>query len=793
LATTTTEVPAAERQFDGEQAGRTPSGIQGIAPAEGVQLLGPVHGTGYRKNVALVRRHDGQMVQLGPLLYALLECAADGAHDGASLAREMSVHLGRTITEQHVTRLIQKLAAQGLLAGTEHEAPPRRNPLLALRWKVLVTNPRVTRWACAPFTFLFRPYLMWPSIAAFGVVFWFVLFEKGVAAATAQAFNHPSLLLLVFGVAVVSAGIHELGHAAACRYDGATPGGMGMGLYLVWPAFYTDVTDAYRLPRRSRLRVDLAGLYFNALVADVTMVVWLFVRTDALLLIVALQILQMVKQLSPLIRADGYHILSDATGVPDLFAHLGPTLRRLLPWRRREPSALTGWARFLVTAWVLIIVPVMASLALAAVMLLPRLVTSAWDSGRHVVQNMPHLLASADVVGVLASLLRLLALLLPVLGSALIAQRIVRGSAKKVGQWTDGRPVRRRGVQVAGALLAGVLIWAWWPSGQYQPVRANEVGTLTSMVQALGRTGGSVPPSSSAPAPLPPGTYLAESMVPVAGASKADPALFVVAGSGGHPATAIVANSSSAPGASATGPGDKPVSTTGTGFPYVITSGNAKTSATATGTKNGGATYDVAYSLVTVSGGQAVTPTNSASATGKCQACTTVAVSFQVVLIVGQSNVIAPVNEATALNSNCPACTTTALADQMVVTLKAAPSDRVEHQLEQILKELNVLPLLGVQGTPAAVAAVVNGVQQQVETVLNNSGLLAAPLSTTTTSTTGTPGRGTGSSGTSAGAGANTGATGAGGSTSATSTTLPASTTTTTTAATTTTTTPPSG
>jgi hypothetical protein len=129
----------------------------------------------------------------------------------------------------------------------------------------------------------------------------------------------------------------------------------------------------------------------------------------------------------------------------------------------------------------------------------------------------------------------------------------------------------------------------------------------------------------------------------------------------------------------------------------------------------------------------------------------------------------------------------------MVVTLKAAPSDRVERQLEQILKELNVLPLLGVQGTPAAVAAVVNGVQQQVETVLNNSGLLAVPLSTTTTSTTGTPGGGTGSSGTSTGAGANTGATGAGGSTSATSTTLPASTTTTTTAATTTTTTPPSG
>ena len=59
-------------------------------------------------------------------------------------------------------------------------------------------------------------------------------------------------------------------------------------------------------------------------------------RADALLLLIALQLLEMVKQLSPVIRADGYHILSDATGVPDLYAHIGPTLRRLLPVAARR-------------------------------------------------------------------------------------------------------------------------------------------------------------------------------------------------------------------------------------------------------------------------------------------------------------------------------------------------------------------------------------------------------------------------------------------------------------------------
>ena len=53
----------------------------------------------------------------------------------------------------------------------------------------------------------------------------------------------PPMLLSVIGILLGATVVHELGHAAACRYGDATPGGMGMGLYLVWPAFYTDVTE----------------------------------------------------------------------------------------------------------------------------------------------------------------------------------------------------------------------------------------------------------------------------------------------------------------------------------------------------------------------------------------------------------------------------------------------------------------------------------------------------------------------------------------------------------------------
>ncbi len=749
-------------------------------------MLGDIHGCGYRHGAALVRRGDGQMVQVGPLMYGLLE-EIDGRRDTRQLADALTERCGRRVEEEHVVRLSAKLGRQGLLAGTEHLAPPRRNPLLALRFKVLVTNPKWTSRLTAPFAFLFRPWIMWPVLAAFVGVLWFVLFDKGLASATAQAFDRPALLLLVFVLAVASAGFHEMGHAAACRYGGARPGGMGMGLYLVWPAFYTDVTDTYRLPKRDRLRVDLGGLYFNAVVAVATMAVWLAVRTDALLLLVALQVLQMVKQLSPVIRADGYHILSDATGVPDLYSHMGPTMRRLLPGHRHEPSVLTGRARLLVTVWVLIIVPVLLSLMLGAVLVLPHIAASAWSAGREIVQAIPNQAKHGQVLDVLASLVRLLALTLPVLGSLLVTQKVVRMVVGKARAWSAGHPFRGAVSIVAGVAACAAIAWAWYPSGQYQPVRADANGTVGGLLTLISHpVSAARPVTTPAIVQLTPGTHLAVSMIPVGGATRLHPALFVIQGSHGKPAVAIesyktpaisgkggtiVPGSSSGTTSSSTGTlgsstsGSSGTTTTGsstgsgvpgsssttsgsgasssshpvsaTAFPYKLPPLKpGETRATAIGTKSGGVTYDVAYSLVTVNNGAPVTSTNSAYALADCQACTTVAVSFQIVLIVGQSNIIAPVNEAGAENYKCPACMTTALAEQIVVTLKSVPTAQLLAELQADLRKLNALRLLGANGTPSAVAAEVTAIETQINAQLAASGQLANPPASSSSSTT---------------------------------------------------------
>ena len=226
---------------------------------------------------------------------------------------------------------------------------------------------------------------------------------------------------------------------------------------------------------------------------------------------------------------------------------------------------------------------------------------------------------------------------------------------------------------------------------------------------------------------------------------KGKPAVAIVSGSTPDPSHASGGTFSPQPGGSTSStpapsmpPPTSSTSTTSTpvnatAFPFQLPSapGPGGTQALATNTKDGGVLYDVAYSIVTVQDGAPVTNTNSAFAIAHCKACTTVAVSFQIVLVIGQSKIIAPINAAGALNYDCTACLTTAIADQIVVTLKSQPSKELAAQLAADLKQLNALPGLGSDATPAAVASAVAAVQQEIETQLHDSGLLTTSSSTT--------------------------------------------------------------
>src|SRR5690348_11686104 len=116
-------------------------------PAPGVQLLGRQQGSGYVVPPALVRRGDGQVLQLTPLLYAVLE-VVDGVRDVDGVADAASEACGRGLTADDVMTLVdQRLRPMGLVLMADGTQPEfaKSNPLLTLRPKFVVSNPRRTR------------------------------------------------------------------------------------------------------------------------------------------------------------------------------------------------------------------------------------------------------------------------------------------------------------------------------------------------------------------------------------------------------------------------------------------------------------------------------------------------------------------------------------------------------------------------------------------------------------------------------------------------------------------------
>jgi putative peptide zinc metalloprotease protein len=142
----------------------------------------------------------------------------------------------------------------------------------------------------------------------------------------------------------------------------------------------------------------------------------------------------MLQQLLPVVRLDGYFILSDLVGVPDLFGRIGPVLSSLRPGRPTHPRAaqLRPYARVVVTAWVLLVVPLLVG---SLVVLTVRLPAILWTTGQVIAQDWGALLAGwrgGSPSGVLLAAVAIVFLALPVLGLLLLYENLVRRGARSV-------------------------------------------------------------------------------------------------------------------------------------------------------------------------------------------------------------------------------------------------------------------------------------------------------------------------------------------------------------------------
>lgn len=518
----TTSETRPESGTTGAAAGPPLSGSSNGAPpkvTDGIELIGEYEDSGYKEPPSIARRADGQIIQLPELLFVIAK-AADGQHSYEEIAEIATEASGRGVSGENVQFLIdEKLKPLGVIAGENGAQAEQQkvDPLLALRFRVKVVPEGVVHKITTVFyPFFFAPVVLL-AVAAFAALDVWLFFFHGIAQPARELVYNPVLLFMLLGLVVVATALHEIGHATAARFGGAKPGVMGAGIYVVWPAFYTDVTDAYRLSRAGRLRTDLGGVYFNALFALGMAAAYFLTGFEPLLVLVLIQNFQILQQLMPFLRLDGYYILSDLTGVPDLFARIKPTLVSALPWRKPDErvTALKPWVRVTVTAWVVLLVPVLLLTFGMMVINAPRIFGTAYDS------FFVHLHKADDsfghgqmAAGSLAGL-QMIILTLPALGFVYSSSRASGKAFGGAWRWSEGAPMRRLSVLGTTAAVIAFLGFIWWPNGDYRPIQPGEQGTVQGAISQLqgvptGRPGltperqhelGGAPTVSNEPAP----------------------------------------------------------------------------------------------------------------------------------------------------------------------------------------------------------------------------------------------------------------------------------------------------
>jgi len=194
-----------------------------------------------------------------------------------------------------------------------------------LMWRIKAFNPdeligkieRRTRWMFTPEFAISALFVIGLSLATAGAnrATFFIglgeIFKVG---------SIVGILAAIFALAVV----HEFAHAVALKRYGGTVSEMGFLVLYFQPCVYCNLSDAYLLSnKRQKTTVMLSGLFFQLVFTALMIFIWRITEVGTVInrfsfLVAAVSLAIALFNLSPLIKLDGYYVLTDWLGLSNL-------------------------------------------------------------------------------------------------------------------------------------------------------------------------------------------------------------------------------------------------------------------------------------------------------------------------------------------------------------------------------------------------------------------------------------------------------------------------------------------
>ena len=192
-----------------------------------------------------------------------------------------------------------------------------------------------------------------------------------------QQFFGLNNLLFMGGILIVTKSIHELGHGLMCKHFGGECHEIGFMLLVLTPAMYCNTSDSWILPNKwKRMAIGAAGMYVEVVLAAICTFIWWYSNPGFLhYLCLNVMFLSGVSTIlfnaNPLLRYDGYFILSDYLEIPNLSNKaklslinrarvlclgMEPLGDRTLPQRKQLSFALYSVASFIYRWFIMLVI-----------------------------------------------------------------------------------------------------------------------------------------------------------------------------------------------------------------------------------------------------------------------------------------------------------------------------------------------------------------------------------------------------------------------------------------------------
>lgn len=257
----------------------------------------------------------------------LANAVAQAAHrfDGLHSVTEIATALGGQWTVQDVEQVVERFSAAGLLDRGDRRrrsSPVHFKPPLTFQFSF--GNPSRLLRRIRPVTKVFTsiPGLALATTAIIIGVLCAILNTRLILNAVSTPVDIAVAVPLVLAI-VLTTVVHEFGHGIALSNFGGSPRRIGAMLFYLSPAFFCDVTDGWRLTRRTqRVFVALAGPLVHAVLASLSMIAVGFfpaspLRDGLVLYSIACGVIASLNLL-PFVQLDGYLALMSALDRPHL-------------------------------------------------------------------------------------------------------------------------------------------------------------------------------------------------------------------------------------------------------------------------------------------------------------------------------------------------------------------------------------------------------------------------------------------------------------------------------------------